>query len=88
MHSDKCACWVVAHYNYLKALEEAGVLCPELDHKKTIMELVKLMETVEYEEPLNACVKCSNANITSHLDEAIRVGRSFKGISIDESLRR
>ncbi|KAK7729229.1 urea permease [Diaporthe eres] len=68
---DKCACWVVAHYNYLKALEEAGVLCPELDHKKTIMELVKRMKTVEYEEPLNACMKCSKANITSHLGEAI-----------------
>ncbi|KAG6355781.1 hypothetical protein INS49_003747 [Diaporthe citri] len=54
LHSDKCACWVVAHYNYLKALEKAGVLCPELDRRKTIMELVELMETVEYEEPLNA----------------------------------
>ncbi|KAL2279645.1 hypothetical protein FJTKL_13327 [Diaporthe vaccinii] len=88
LHSDKCACWVVAHYNYLKALEKAGVLCPELDHKKTIMELVNLMKTVEYEEPLNACMKCSNANITSHLDEAFRIGSIFKGITIAESLKR
>lgn len=77
----------MAHYNYLKALQKAGVLCPELDHKKNIMELVKLMEKVEYEEPLNACVKCSNANVTSHLGEAIRVASNFKGITIIESLR-
>lgn len=77
----------MAHYNYLKALEEAGVLCPELDHKKTIMELVKRMKTVEYEEPLNACMKCSKANITSHLGEAIGVGSVFQGITIADSLR-
>lgn len=87
LHSDKCTCWVVAHYNYLKALEKAGVLCPELDHKKSIMELVERMKTVEYDEPLNACIKCSKANITRNLQEAIHVGSTCKGVSIPESMK-
>lgn len=64
------------------------MLCPELDHKKTIMELVERMETVEYEEPLNACVKCSNANITTNLRAAIQVGSAYEGINIPHSLTR
>lgn len=88
LNSDKCTCWIVAHYNYIESLEEAGVLCPELDHKKTIMELVKRMQTVEYEEPLHACMRCSNANIASHLKSAIQIGSSFPGVSIAKSLER
>lgn len=84
LHSDKCACWVVAHYNYLKALEKARVLCPELDHKLSILELVERMKTVQYEEPLDACMKCSNANIESHLRAAIHIGSKFDGVPMPE----
>lgn len=85
MHSDKCACWVVAHYNYLKALKKANVLRPELNHKLSILELVECMKTVEYEEPLDACMKCSAANITSNLRKAIHIGSKFDGVPITES---
>lgn len=87
LHSGKCTCWVVAHYNYLKALEKVGVLCPELDHKKSILELVERMKTVDYGEPFNACIKCSEANINSKLQDAIKVGSAFIGVSISESLK-
>lgn len=80
----KCDCWIVAEYNYLKALEEAGVLCPELDHKKTIVDLVERMGKVEYEEPLDPCIRCSNTNITSHLRSAIQAASFCKEVSIPE----
>lgn len=76
----KCDCWVVAHYNYLNALKKAGVLSPELDRKKTIMELVQSMRKVEYKEPLDPCRKCSTAEITCHLKSAIQIAESFKGL--------
>lgn len=76
----KCDCWVVAHYNYLNALKEAGVLSPELDRKKSIKELVQSMRKVEYKEPLNPCRKCSTAQITCHLKSAIQIAKSFKGL--------
>lgn len=77
---------MTAHYNYLKALGEAGVLCPELDHKKPIMELVRRMKTVEYDEPLNACIRCSHANVTRNLEEAIVIGTTCEGVSFPELL--
>lgn len=85
LNSDKCACWIVAHYNYLKALKKAVVLRPELNHKLSILELVERMKEVKYEEPLNACMKCSAANITSNLRKAIHIGSQFDGIPIPES---
>lgn len=75
----------MAHYNYLKALKKADVLCPELNHKLSILELVERMKTVKYEEPLDACVKCSNASVTSRLRGAIYIGSKFDGVSIPES---
>ncbi|KAK2614790.1 hypothetical protein N8I77_001592 [Diaporthe amygdali] len=82
-NSKRCACWVVAHYKYLEALKNAEVLCPELDRKKSVAELVKCIRAVEYEEPLNACLQCSNANIGQHLSMAIRAGLDFEGLCLD-----
>lgn len=44
------------------------------------MELVELMKTAEYEEPLDPCLKCSKANITSHLRSAIRVALGCEAV--------
>ncbi|KAL1846477.1 hypothetical protein Daus18300_014247 [Diaporthe australafricana] len=80
--SGNCCCWVVAQYNYLEALQKAGVLCPELDRKKTIMELVECIKTVEYREPLNPCLKCTNANITQSLQMVIKTASNFDGMNL------
>lgn len=81
--SGACACRVVACYNYLKALKEEGILDPEMSRKKTLSELARALRNVQYQEPINPCIKCSAVGVREQLIKADEISEDFSGLCLD-----